>query len=259
VKTLALAVVVAASTASAQLPLGYTVDLSDTAHHVFAVTLDVPPLADSNAVLEFAATAPGTYQTMDIGRFVRGFTALDADGAPVAAEQIGTNEWRLSSPERVRRIVYHVIATRDTSYNEERIYPMCGTVLESSYALINGQAVFGFPHGMQAAPLTITLHYPSTWTLGTPLSERGGLYVADSYDQLVDSPILLGANLTRATLEVTGVPVTIVVHAAQGDVGRSPAPGNTPTARSTYYRTWPTRRPTARGSGASPPTSSSTS
>jgi predicted metalloprotease with PDZ domain len=98
---------------------------------------------------------------------------------------------------------------------------MCGTVLDADYALVNGQAVFGFPRGMQATPLAIRLTYPSTWTLGTPLAEHAGVFEADSYDRLVDSPILLGAHLTKATLDVTGVPVTIVVRSAHDQIQAS--------------------------------------
>jgi len=208
----------AAMRANAQPTLRYAVDLTDTAHHVLAVTLRVPRLTADNNVFEFAATAPGTYQTMDIGRFVHDFTALDAEGNPVATERIGTNEWQLVTPQRVRRIVYHVMATRDTTVTEHPIYPMCGTALDADYSLINGQAVFGFPRGMQAVPLTIRLTYPKDWTVGTPLQERAGVMMAANYDRLVDSPILLGAHLTRSTLSVTGVPVAIVVRSAQNRI-----------------------------------------
>lgn len=201
--------------------LRYHVDLTDTAHHVFSVALTVPPLTAANNVFEFAATAPGTYQTMNIGRFVRDFMAYDAKGAPVATEQISANEWQLSAPERVRRITYRVLATRDTAVTTDPIYPMCGTALDASYALINGQAVFGFPRGMQAVPLTIHLQSPAGWTNGTPLVETAGVFSAANYDRLVDSPILLGPHLTRVMLDVTGVPVTIVVRAAHNDVTAS--------------------------------------
>ena len=182
------------------------------------VALRVPSLSEANSVFEFAATAPGTYQTMNIGRFVRDFMAYDTHGAPVATEQTGTNEWRLSDPERVRRITYRVLATRDTTVSTDPIYPMCGTALNASYALINGQGVFGFPRGMQAVPLTVRLKAPAGWTHGTPLVETAGVFTAANYDRLVDSPILLGPHLTRATLDVTGVPVTIVVRALHNDI-----------------------------------------
>ena len=190
----------------------------DTVHHVFAVTLTVPPLADSNAVFEFAATAPGTYQTMDIGRFVHDFKAVDAKGTHrtdrahqherVAREPSATGPCHRVSRDRHAR---HGV-------QKDPIYPMCGTVLESGYALINGQGVFGFPRGMQSVPLTVRLTYPTGWTYGTPLTNHNGVFFADTYDQLVDSPILLGPHLTTSTLEVTGVPVTIFVRAGNRDI-----------------------------------------
>jgi len=95
---------------------------------------------------------------------------------------------------------------------------MCGTVLEPGYALVNGQGVFGFPRGMQSVPLTVKLTYPTGWTYGTPLTEHDGVFEADSYDRLVDSPILLGPHITSSTLEVTGVPVRIFVRAQHQDI-----------------------------------------
>jgi predicted metalloprotease with PDZ domain len=215
--TSALAIGISA-TAGGQQPLRYSVDLSDTVHHVFGVTLQLPALTAKNDVFEFAATAPGTYQTMDIGRFVHDFTALDAAGKPVPSSRIGANEWRLSQPQTVRQIRYGIIATRDTNVAENRVYPMCGTRLVSDYAMINGQGVFGFPRGMQAVPLTVKLDTPKGWTMGTSLRSKDGLLMADSYDQLVDSPILLGSHLTNATLDVTGVPVTIVVQSKRDQI-----------------------------------------
>ena len=208
---LAALAALAATTARAAEPLRYSVDLSDHARHLFAVTLDVDSLSAKNNVFQFASTAPGTYQVMDIGRFVRSFEALDARGQAVATEQISTNQWRITEPRNVRRIRYSIVATRDTVVSEHVVYPMCGTTLQADHALINGQAVFGFPRGMQAAPISIQLAYPADWKVGTALKLVGGRYRADNYDQLVDSPILLG-RLTTARVDVTGVPVEIFVY-----------------------------------------------
>src|SRR6478609_7214509 len=93
-------------------PLRYSVDLGDRAGHVFAVALDVDSLSAKNDVFQFASTAPGTYQVMDIGRFVRSFEALDERGQPVATERMSTNQWRIADPRNVRRIRYSIVATR---------------------------------------------------------------------------------------------------------------------------------------------------
>ncbi len=58
-------------------PLRYVIDLNDRSDDLFKVTLTVDDLGSENAVYQFASTAPGTYQVMNMGRFVRSFTAVD--------------------------------------------------------------------------------------------------------------------------------------------------------------------------------------
>ncbi|HEV8195405.1 MAG TPA: hypothetical protein VGP87_02090 [Gemmatimonadales bacterium] len=198
-------------------PLRYTVDLNDRADSVFKVTLRVDSLPGESGVYQFASTAPGTYQVMDIGRYVRRFRAFDRAGAELETTRIGTNQWRIATPRRVRLIRYEIRETYDTPVTEHPVYRMCGSALWGDHALINGQAVFGFPRGMQSAPISVQLLRPAGWIVGTPLRQRRGLYFADDYDQLVDSPIMAG-RLTRAEILVTGVPVQILVYSRSGEI-----------------------------------------
>lgn len=205
------ALVLVTQAAGATPRLRFTVNLHDRADSLFKVSLRVDGLRPDNAVFQFAATAPGTYQVMDIGRFVRRFQAFDGRGREIAAERIDTNQWRISEPARVREIRYAIAETFGSTNPVHRVYPMCGTALRPDHALINGQAVFGYPSGLQAADIEVRLLAPPTWVIGTSLHRRGNTYVAGNYDELVDSPILLGP-LTRATLLVTGVPVEIYTY-----------------------------------------------
>jgi predicted metalloprotease with PDZ domain len=68
--------------------LRYTVDLRGRGSHSIGVTLSVDSLPVGDTLFQFAATAPGTYQTMDVGRFVHGFTALDRRGRTVASRRV---------------------------------------------------------------------------------------------------------------------------------------------------------------------------
>ncbi|HUR94212.1 MAG TPA: hypothetical protein VMY76_06485 [Gemmatimonadales bacterium] len=191
--------------------LSYSIDLNRRSDDLFRVTLRLSGLDSGNAVYQFAATAPGTYQVMDIGRYVRTFEALDARGRPVPAEHISVNQWRLSDPARVRTIRYTINETWDSALDHP-IYKMCGTSIEADHVLINPHAVIGYPEGMQATPIRLRLAYPAAWKVGTPLKRNpDGVFVADNYDQLVDSPILLG-RLSRARTTVTGVPIDIYAY-----------------------------------------------
>jgi len=202
----------AAQPMRSQAPLHYVVNLNDRADDLFHVTLDVDDLDPSNAVYQFASTAPGTYQVMDIGRFVRSFKAFDQAGAEIPVENISVNQWQISRPVDVTRIEYAVAETWDTPVDEHPIYLMCGTSLENDHALINGQGVFGYPTGMQDRPLQITINRPPSWVVGTALEVDGsGSFVADNYDHVVDSPILLG-RLSRASTNVRGTTVDIYTY-----------------------------------------------
>ncbi|MEO7986224.1 MAG: peptidase [Gemmatimonadales bacterium] len=198
-----------------QTPLAYAINLNDRADDLFKVTLAVKGLTPDNAVYQFAATAPGTYQVMNIGRFVRSFEAFDGRGGKVPVEQVSVNQWRLSDAPRVRTIRYTVAETWDTDLDHP-IYLMCGTSLDADHVLINPHAVIGYPTGMQTTPVRLRLRYPARWKVGTALDRgKDGRYIAKDYDQLVDSPILLG-RLTTAQTRVTGVPVQIYTYSKTG-------------------------------------------
>jgi predicted metalloprotease with PDZ domain len=206
-----------AATAPPAPTLAYSIDLNRRADDLFHVTLRVTGLGPSNAIYQFASTAPGTYQVMDIGRYVKAFLAYDARGRSVPVEQVSVNQWKLSAPSKVRTIRFAITETWDSPLDHP-IYKMCGTTLGADNVLINPHAVLGYPAGLQASPVRLRLSYPAAWKVGTAL-HRGpdGVYVADSYDQLVDSPILLG-HLTRARLVVTGVPVEVYAYSSTGQI-----------------------------------------
>ncbi|MCL6099420.1 MAG: PDZ domain-containing protein [Bacteroidetes bacterium] len=196
----------------------FYVDLNDRANHLFNVTLIPEKLTDENKIYQFASTAPGTYQTMDIGRFVRTFKALDANGNELATKHVSVNQWELSEPAKTAKIVYSVADTWNTKVTENMVYPMCGTTIENDNVLLNGQCVFGYFHGMQKTPIEIKLDYPTDWTVGTALKlDSNGFYDAPDYDYIVDSPILLG-KLTKATSKVENTTVDVYTYSKSGEI-----------------------------------------
>jgi len=199
-------------------PLRYVVDLNDRADDLFKVTLTVDDLGAENAVYQFASTAPGTYQVMNMGRFVRSFTAIDADGNEIETEYIAPNQYRISDPASVTQISYAIVETWDTLMPEDNIMIMGGTSIEEDHVMINGQAVFGYPTGMQDRPIEIRLEHPDVWIAATALTaDADGWYRADNYDQVVDSPILIG-NLSQASFTVGDTEIEIFVYSETGQV-----------------------------------------
>ncbi|WP_299782512.1 hypothetical protein [uncultured Formosa sp.] len=209
------------STTEAVNNIKFEINLLDRSNDTYKVTVIPPTLTKVNSIYQFASTAPGTYQVMDIGRYVKAFKALDKDGNELKTTQISTNQFQLTSPENISKIEYEISETWDTPVVENKIYLMCGTSIENDHTLINGQAVFGYFKEKQDSPITIKLDYPETWTVGTPLTKNtAGLYYAEDYDKVVDSPFLLG-NLTKASMNIQGTNVDIYTYSKTGLVTSS--------------------------------------
>ncbi|AUD03712.1 M61 family metallopeptidase [Spirosoma pollinicola] len=200
------------SLAKPTTPLVYEVNLNDRTDDQFKVTLHVTGLTAENAIYQFASTAPGTYQVMDIGRYVRSFKAFDAKGRELKTKQVSTNQWKFDQPQKVSTVQYSIAETWDTPVNEHKPYNMCGTSIEKDHVLINGQGVFGYPGGMQNAPIDLKIDFPAEWSVGTALEKNDkGYFTAANYDRIVDSPILLG-RLTKATTTVAGAQIDVYTY-----------------------------------------------
>ena len=193
-------------------PLAYEVDLNDRADDLFKVTLTVDDLGAANAIYQFAATAPGTYQVMDIGRFVREFRAIDTDGNELPVQHLSTNQWRIAEPEKVREINYSIAETWDTPVDSNKVFEMAGTSIEDDHVQLLPHAVLGYPTGMQSRAIRLKLDYPAAWLVGTALRrDKEGVFQADTYDRAVDSPILMG-RLSKASLKVKGTDIDVYTY-----------------------------------------------
>lgn len=210
--TTVMVMVLAASTFAQTANLRYNIDLNDREDDTFKVTLEVDKLNEENNVYQFASTAPGTYQTMNLGRFVSDFKVFDKKGNEIETKNISINQWEISAPKKVKKITYEIAETWDTPVEEYPIYKMCGTSMEDDHVLMNAHCIFGFPSGLQDAPLSINLTYPENWEVGTALNKNeSGAFYANSYDHAVDSPILLG-RLTKATTDLNGSSIEIYTY-----------------------------------------------
>jgi predicted metalloprotease with PDZ domain len=194
----------------------FYVDLLNPNDKLFKVTLIPEKLTSENKIFQFASTAPGTYQIMDIGRFVRSFKAYDNKENELETKNISTNQWELEYPEKTVKIMYTVADTWDSPVKENPVFGMCGSVIEENDVLINGQCVFGYFHAMQKEPIKIKLNYPNKWTVGTALKlDSAGFYDAPDYDYIVDSPILLG-TLTKESTKIENTAIDIYVYSKKG-------------------------------------------
>lgn len=199
----------------AEAALRYTVDLTQRQGDLFRAQLEIRDIPGDQVTLQFPASAPGTYQTMDIGRYVRDLSVANSAGEPITVEKVDVNQWRFSNDSGPIRIQYTIAETWDTKVDENPVFPMAGTSLEDDHALICPHATFPFPLGYQDLPVALAVELPSDWQLGTAMPFKDGWYHAEDYDQFVDSPILAG-TLSVAKEKIDGCEFSIYVYSKSG-------------------------------------------
>src|SRR5665811_906099 len=91
----------------------------------FRVTVQLEALSPADSIFQFAATAPGTYQVMDIGRYVSDLKAFDAQGRELPVAHVSTNQWRFTDPRQVHTVRYAIAETWDTPVGVHNVYMMC--------------------------------------------------------------------------------------------------------------------------------------
>jgi predicted metalloprotease with PDZ domain len=189
----------------------YEVDLSNHLDDLFHVVVNTSGLKPEDSVFSFISVVPGTYEISDFGRFVQSFEAYDASGNFLKSQKISVNQWKIDSPENLSKIVYDIEDTFDSDM-ENKISPPGGTGIQDDFIIFNTFGVLGFFNEKQNNPVKLKIKYNSGWNIGTSLDYNGrGYYIAESFYQLADSPILIG-KLSSARTAVNNIDISIFVY-----------------------------------------------
>lgn len=192
-----------------QQVLSYSIDLNDRQEDLFKVSLINPNLSQADSIYQFVTSVPGTYQIADIGRFVRSFKAFDKTGNEIKVERKSQNQFRISSPNKVAKIKYEVADIWDSPIKENIPWGMASTSIENDYTLLNTHCVIGYPISKLSLPINLKIDIPNNWKVGTVLKKIDkDTYWANNFNELIDSPILLG-RLSYATTKINNTSVDI--------------------------------------------------
>ncbi|MFC1550064.1 hypothetical protein ACFL46_02085 [Candidatus Neomarinimicrobiota bacterium] len=195
-----------------EVTIKYEVDLTDTADDLFHVSIHVDGIPNDNNVFNFVSNVPGTYRVSDFGRFVKSFQAYDENDQALGTTRLSTNRWRIRNSEDVSKIVYTIEDTYDVMIDSLQLHPVLGTGIQDDFIVINTFGILGFFDGMQSNSIQLKLTFDSSWEIGTAMKKNDdGYFIAESFDRLADSPILIG-DLTVASTMVNDIEVRIYTY-----------------------------------------------
>jgi predicted metalloprotease with PDZ domain len=153
----------------------FNVDLSEARSGILKVRMEFPSSGKEEIVMP--VWAPGSYLVRDFSRHI---VKIESKGK---IEQLAKNRWSITSEGPTAVVEYEVYCdelTVQTSY------------ADNSFVLINGTSVFFYPEGKKDCENSVRFLNYGKWKIATGLHESKGLYVSEDYDQLVDSPFILG-------------------------------------------------------------------
>jgi predicted metalloprotease with PDZ domain len=189
--------------------LAYQLCIADITAHLVAVELRFTPQSTEAVCVSLPCWIPGSYMVRDFAKHLHSIEAFDDAGA-LTLQQLDKQSWQLQHNQQPLTVRYKVYAF-DLSVR--------GCYLDDQLAILNPAALCLEVKGMEAVAVTLNVLAPDCldWQVATGLQRASttrplalGLYQADNYQQLIDSPLMLG-QLDVAEFDVQGIPHYVVL------------------------------------------------
>jgi predicted metalloprotease with PDZ domain len=190
----------------------YAIRPASPAAHLFHVICRVERPDPQGQLFMLPAWIPGSYMIREFARNIVRISAVAGD-RKVPIQKLDKHTWRAAPVKGALEVACEVYAW-DLSVRAAH--------LDESHGFFNGPSVFLLPIGHEHAPCSVDILPPagtrySGWKVATGLRPaRGtrrsgfGTYVAQDYDELIDSPVEMG-EFELGRFDVLGVPHEIAV------------------------------------------------
>ncbi len=183
----------------------YTISMPEPHTHLYHVTVVIDALSAPTLDLVLPAWTPGSYMIREYARHIQEFSAHGPDGAALPWRKTAKDSWQVdigrAAQVTVRYKVYANELTVRTSH------------LDSRHGYFNPANVCVYVPGRTGEPLAVTVDVPAGWRVSTALEPGtggSGSFIAQDYDELVDSPFECGTQRVL-TFTVDEVPHEIVI------------------------------------------------
>ncbi|MFC1746971.1 hypothetical protein ACFLZR_01390, partial [Candidatus Neomarinimicrobiota bacterium] len=178
----------------------YTIGFDDRLNHTVTIRAAVDEIAGREFIdFVLPAWTPGSYAIRDFARNVLDFQAMNGNQS-LAVTKMDKQTWRVYLDGAARIIAQYKVYAFEASVRT--------SFVDADGAILNGASLFMYVDGMQTTEHLIIVNRPVSWQqVTTSLESIGGnnqVFRTDSYDLLVDSPIMVG-NHDELTFQVNQI------------------------------------------------------
>lgn len=192
--------------------VSYTIT-PDVKARTFAVRMELSE-SKPQETFRIPSWSPGYYNLLNYAGKVSAVKATAPDGTALTVRRSGKS-WTVDNPAGTPvQLTYRVLA-------DDKGLGFFWSLLTPKVGFINGPSLYMWADGRKEEPTRLTVNAPDGWEVATALEKDAeGVYEAGGYDELLDSPIQMGA-MRRRKFDVDGLPFE-VVWVSGGDEGFQP-------------------------------------
>ncbi len=168
----------------------YTLSFNDRTEHYINVDLDIDGLRQKTFIeLQMAVWTPGSYLIREYARNVQDL-AVTSGRAALPVSKIDKHTWRVELNGQRRITVSYKVYAYEVSVRTSYV--------DGDMAMLNGASIFIYPVGLENQENLVVINMPRGWQQATSsmthVGGRSPVFRAANFDQLVDSPIMLGRH-----------------------------------------------------------------
>jgi len=166
------------------------------------------PVQSSSVDLVMPNWTPGSYLIREYAAHVESLQARGHSGKALQVTKIEKNQWRIATAGEQQIDVSYAVWSGELAANAAWI--------ENDFAILNGAALFLYNENIRHLPQRLSIVLPDSWRnahVALPQAKPGDEYLARDFDELIDSPILLG-NTTNYPFALDGQEYELI---SQGD------------------------------------------
>jgi len=202
VTTLLLAGSVVAQSAA----VNYIVSLTNPEQHLVGVQILLPE-GPTRRELQLPVWN-ALYQVRDFAQYVNWVRAKDRAGRPLAVLKLDKSRWQITGAESGVIVEYQIFANSPGPF---------GAQLSEHHAFFNLAQILMYPVDARNSRLTLGFRsVPAQWHVATALRAGVDVWIADNYDELVDSPVEIG-DFQESDFDEGGGHYRVIVDAEPGD------------------------------------------
>jgi predicted metalloprotease with PDZ domain len=170
----------------------YTLRFPAPHTHYVEVEAAIPTAGRAEVELYMATWTPGSYLIREYERHVEAVTA-SAGARAVSVAKSAKNRWKITTAGSPTVTLRYRVYSREMTVRNNWV--------EAAFAMLNGAPTFITLVERTARPHDVRIELPGAWkrveTALEPVSGSANTFRADSFDTLVDSPIIIGNPVTR--------------------------------------------------------------